>query len=446
MRRLGLTTIFGNPGSTEIPFLTDLPDDIRFVLGLHEGSVVGIATGYALARGEPAFVNLHTAPGLGNAINAIANARDSARRWSSWSASRTAARSRTSRSSPAASSSGWPASTRSGATFRSAPRTSRARSRAPTTRRSLAPARRSWWCRWATGPSLPTSRLGRLAGPDAALVLGCARRQVDELAAMIAEARSPALVVGADSDSASGWAAVTALAERLRCPVWQESFVRRAGFPQDHPLFAGHPALAAGIDAPDARRRTTLVVAIGAGAFRLYLLDEPTARSSSRARALRSITEQPGRGATAALASWRWSARSPIGLQRAGRRGARSATATRRSRCAARRALGPPEPGAPLTSRPRVRRAGAADARRRDRHRGDAVEPARALPAAPDPGAAGLRSRRQRRPRVRALAGAIGLRMGCPEPPGDRHRSATGRRSTRSSRCGAPPSTTSACC
>ena len=68
MRRFGLTTIFGNPGSTEIPFLTDLPGDIRFVLGLHEGSVVGIATGYALAQGGPAFVNLHTAPGLGNAI------------------------------------------------------------------------------------------------------------------------------------------------------------------------------------------------------------------------------------------------------------------------------------------------------------------------------------------------------------------------------------------
>jgi benzoylformate decarboxylase len=76
MRRLGLTTIFGNPGSTEISFLTDLPSDLRFVLALHEGSVVGIAAGYAIARGEPSFVNLHTTPGLGNAINAIANARD----------------------------------------------------------------------------------------------------------------------------------------------------------------------------------------------------------------------------------------------------------------------------------------------------------------------------------------------------------------------------------
>ena len=77
MRRLGLTTLFGNPGSTEIPFLTDLPDDLEFVLALHEGPVVGIATGYAIATGRPAFLNLHTVPGLGNAVNALANARES---------------------------------------------------------------------------------------------------------------------------------------------------------------------------------------------------------------------------------------------------------------------------------------------------------------------------------------------------------------------------------
>ena len=76
MRQLGMTRIFGNPGSTEVAFLTDLPPDLEFVLGLHEGSVVGMATGYAIARGEPSFVNLHTTPGLGNAVNAIANARD----------------------------------------------------------------------------------------------------------------------------------------------------------------------------------------------------------------------------------------------------------------------------------------------------------------------------------------------------------------------------------
>ena len=76
LRRHGLTRIFGNPGTTEIPLLIGLPDDIEFVMGLHEGAVVSMATGYALASGRPQLVNLHTAPGLGNAMNALANARD----------------------------------------------------------------------------------------------------------------------------------------------------------------------------------------------------------------------------------------------------------------------------------------------------------------------------------------------------------------------------------
>ena len=75
LRRRGLTTIFGNPGSTEIAFLTGLPDDLRFVLALHEGSVAGMATGWAIGRGEPAFVLLHTTAGLGNAVGALATAR-----------------------------------------------------------------------------------------------------------------------------------------------------------------------------------------------------------------------------------------------------------------------------------------------------------------------------------------------------------------------------------
>src|SRR3954463_5014574 len=74
-RRFGMTTIFANPGSTEVSFLTGLPDDLRFVLGLHEGSVVGMASGFALGRGAPAFVLLHTPAGLGNAVSALATAR-----------------------------------------------------------------------------------------------------------------------------------------------------------------------------------------------------------------------------------------------------------------------------------------------------------------------------------------------------------------------------------
>ena len=75
LRTWGLTTIFGNPGSNELPFLDGLPADFRYVLGLHEGAVLAMADGYAQATGRPAFVNLHSAAGLGNAMGNLANAR-----------------------------------------------------------------------------------------------------------------------------------------------------------------------------------------------------------------------------------------------------------------------------------------------------------------------------------------------------------------------------------
>ena len=68
LRRQGMTTVFGNPGSTELPFLEQFPDDFRYVLGLHEGVAVGVADGFAQASGRPALVNLHTAPGVGNGM------------------------------------------------------------------------------------------------------------------------------------------------------------------------------------------------------------------------------------------------------------------------------------------------------------------------------------------------------------------------------------------
>ena len=67
--------MFGNPGSTELPMLGDFPDDFRYVLGLQEAVVVGMADGYAQASGSPTLVNLHTAPGVGNAMGAIFNAQ-----------------------------------------------------------------------------------------------------------------------------------------------------------------------------------------------------------------------------------------------------------------------------------------------------------------------------------------------------------------------------------
>ena len=69
-----MTTVFGNPGSTELGLLRDFPADFRYVLALHEGVAVAMADGYAQATGRPALVNLHSACGVGNAMGAVVNA------------------------------------------------------------------------------------------------------------------------------------------------------------------------------------------------------------------------------------------------------------------------------------------------------------------------------------------------------------------------------------
>src|SRR5918994_4052934 len=74
-REHGMTTMFGNPGSTELPMLAEFPGDFRYVLGLQEAVVVGMADGYAQASGQATVANLHTAPGVGNAMGAIFNAQ-----------------------------------------------------------------------------------------------------------------------------------------------------------------------------------------------------------------------------------------------------------------------------------------------------------------------------------------------------------------------------------
>jgi benzoylformate decarboxylase len=92
---------------------------------------------------------------------------------------------------------------------------------------------------------------------------------LSELGAMLETATAPALVVGAGADSPECWRALITLAERLDVPVWQEAFGARAGFPQDHPLFAGHlPASRARLRA--ALERHDVVLTVGAPVFRQY--------------------------------------------------------------------------------------------------------------------------------------------------------------------------------
>jgi benzoylformate decarboxylase len=74
LRDLGMTKIFGNPGSSELPFLKDMPVDFQYVLGLHERTAAGMGLGYALARGQAAFVNLHSIASVGNGLSALIDA------------------------------------------------------------------------------------------------------------------------------------------------------------------------------------------------------------------------------------------------------------------------------------------------------------------------------------------------------------------------------------
>src|SRR6267143_2238676 len=69
-----MTVIFGNPGSTELPFLRDMPPDFRYVLGLHERTAIGMGLGFAMARGKASFMNVHSIASSGNGLSALVDA------------------------------------------------------------------------------------------------------------------------------------------------------------------------------------------------------------------------------------------------------------------------------------------------------------------------------------------------------------------------------------
>ncbi|HEY7207431.1 MAG TPA: thiamine pyrophosphate-dependent enzyme [Gaiellaceae bacterium] len=268
LREYGLTSLFANPGSTEINLLADLPDDLRFVLALHESSVVGMATGWALGRDAPALAILHTTPGLGNAVAALATARVNR--------------------APLVVLVGQ--QDRRHLAFEPflAGRLHGLAGEYPVwvdqpVRAQDVPGAIARACHEAVtagGPALVIVPMddwpvetdgtdGRAAPKRVVRGRDVDPTAVSELAELVAGAVSPAMVVGAGCDDREAWDAAVALAEHLACPVWQESFSGRAGFPQDHPHFVGH------LPADRERLRETLaghdvVLAVGAPTFRQY--------------------------------------------------------------------------------------------------------------------------------------------------------------------------------
>ncbi len=267
LRRRGLTTMFANPGSTEVAFLTGLPDDFTFVLGLHEGSVVGMATGYAIGRQEPSLVLLHTTAGLGNAVSALATARvnraplvvlvgQQDRRHLSYEPFLAG--------KLAGLAGDYPVKFEQPVRAQDVPGAIERAYHAAATWRgpALVIVPMDDWDEPADEEREPAAATGTVHRAAEA-----APAAVDAIAAFLADAQSPAIVVGAGADDHESWAALVRLAERLVAPVFQETFGARAGFPQDHRLYLGTlPADRAALRERLAPYDTILVV--GGPAFR----------------------------------------------------------------------------------------------------------------------------------------------------------------------------------
>lgn len=300
LRARGLTTMFGNPGSTELPMLADWPQDFRYVLGLQEAAVVCMADGFSQVTRAPVIVNLHTAPGVGNAVGSMLTAQ--------WSRA--------------------PLVITGGQQVRAMITSSNWLTNVDATR-VPEPA-----VKWSFEPPRPQDvplaiakalllAMAPPSGPvfvsipmddwdaevDLREVADLAERTVwpraapdpaalAALARAIDEARAPALVLGAAADLAGGWDAAVALAERAGMDVYTAPSAGRGVFPEDHPRFAGFLPFAA-----EAIAETTapydLVAVVGAPAFTLY--PYAPARLVPDATRLVMVTDSPDEAARAPL-------------------------------------------------------------------------------------------------------------------------------------------------
>lgn len=266
-RQLGLTTIFGNPGSTEEPLLTGFPRDFRYILALQEAPAVAMADAYAQRTKRPVLVNLHTAAGMGNALGNIESA------WYNRAPLIITAGQQTREMLLLE-----PYLTNVNPTLVAQPyvkwayEPARAEDVPAALMRAYAAAVLP-----PAGPVFlsipmddfdhpcPRPPVPRSVSPH----LAADRQALAPVIDALTGARSPALVIGGAVDHAGGWDDAVALAERLRCAVWAAPGEGRPGFPETHPQYRGAlpPAikpLAQALSGHD------VIVVVGAPVFRYY--------------------------------------------------------------------------------------------------------------------------------------------------------------------------------
>jgi benzoylformate decarboxylase len=267
LRAFGITKVFGNPGSTELPFLSDWPDDIDYVLGLQEASVIGMADGYAQATRNAGFVNLHSAAGVGNALGNVY----------------TAHRNQT----PLVITAGQQArSLLPQQAFLQAERASEFPR--PYVKFSVEPARaedvpaaiaRAYYVAMQPpcGPtfvSVPIDDWTHLTQPVEARSisreLGPDPDAMRALADALTNSKRPALVVGPAVDRAQAVDLMVQVAEKAKAAVWVSPFSSRCSFPERHSQFAGFLHASPG-QLSDVLCQYDLVVVVGAPVFTFHV-------------------------------------------------------------------------------------------------------------------------------------------------------------------------------
>lgn len=271
LREFGLTTVFGNPGSTELGFLSDFPDDFRYVLAPLELCAVAMADGYAQFSGNAALVNLHSIGGVGHAMGAIATAHHNhtplvilagqqsrslltgepflggvdptglAKPYVRWAVQPARA-------------ADVPAEIQRAYLIATTP------PYGPT----LVSVPADDWNQPST-PVSPRRRLGGIA-PDP--------ERLAELADVLARSQAPALVLGGAVDADGAAATAVDLAEALNARVFAAPMSGRCSFPEQHRLFGGF------LDPAQRNLATTLahhdlVLVVGAPAFIRHVETDP---------------------------------------------------------------------------------------------------------------------------------------------------------------------------
>ena len=269
LRSSGVRYLFGNPGTTELPFLDALPDSgLEYIVALQEATAVAAADGYAQASGQPGIVNLHVLPGVANGVSILHNA---SRARSPIVVTAGQQDTRLLLDEPILSGD----MVRLTEQFTKWSYEVRRADEAPVAmRRALKLALTP-----PTGPvflSLPMDLMTQIVedtaapAPDVRASMAVDAAAIDRAAALLAGAKNPLIVAGDGVARARALPAIVALAERLGARVHGEPIYRRTVFPGDHGLWRGglFPTVSAvrkAFDGADA------VLVIGASMFTWFL-------------------------------------------------------------------------------------------------------------------------------------------------------------------------------